>query len=373
MDENNTNKTVELPSHGMRRLIGSGVIVGFGVCALILHILHYRQEQALHSAILGALLPMGLALLLIGVGIWIFTSRFSGRIVLRMAGWSVIGAAGGFLFGYPVVPYQAAHGVTLVDVPFLLVNYLTVGALAGSVIGYYDGHQQRYQTQLEDIRDDLRTREQELEEENERLDAFASLVSHDLRNPLNVVAGRIQLAQETGDTSHLADAMDAVDRMETIIEDLLLVAQEGDSVSDDALEAVQLRDVAEESWKTCETRSATLEVEDSYDFEADRSRLKHVFENLYRNAVEHGHDEVTVRVGSLEGSGFYVEDTGPGISADKREEVFEFGYSTNSDGTGFGLYLVNQVAVAHGWRVTVTQSDEGGARFEFNTGFGSRE
>ncbi|WP_168219942.1 HAMP domain-containing sensor histidine kinase [Salarchaeum sp. JOR-1] len=351
----------------MRRLIGSGVIVGLGFCALILHVLHYRQEQALHSAILGALLPMALALLLISVGRWVFTSQFSDRIVLRMAGWTGIGAAGGLLFGYPVIPYQAAHGVPLVDVPFLLVNYLTVGALAGSVIGYYDGHQQRYQTQLEDIRDELRTREQELEEENERLDAFASLVSHDLRNPLNVVAGRMQLAKETGDTSHLADALDAVDRMETIIEDLLLVAQEGDAVSDDALEAVQLRDVAKESWKTCETGSATLEVEDSYGFEADRSRLKHVFENLYRNAVEHGYDEVTVRVGSLDGSGFYVEDTGPGIPPDKRDQVFEFGYSTNSSGTGFGLYLVKQIAVAHGWQVTVTQSDEGGTRFEFDT------
>ncbi|MFB6196646.1 MAG: sensor histidine kinase, partial [Halobacteriaceae archaeon] len=267
--------------HSMRRLIGSGVIVGLGFCALVFHILHYWREQALHSAILGALLPIGTALLLISVGLWVFTSRFSDRNILRMIGWTGIGAAGGFLFGYPVIPYQAAHGVTLVEVPFLLVNYLTVGALAGSVIGYYDGHQQRYQTQLEDIRDDLRTREQELEEENERLDAFASLVSHDLRNPLNVVSGRIQLAQETSDTSHLDDAMDAVERMETIIEDILLVAREGDTVSDDALESVQLRDVAEESWKTCETKSATLEIEDSTGLEADRSRLKHVFENFY--------------------------------------------------------------------------------------------
>ena len=65
--------------------------------------------------------------------------------------------------------------------------------------------------------------------------------------------------------------------------------------------------------------------------------------------------------------GFYVADTGPGIPPSDREDVFEAGYSTSEDGTGFGLRIVGQIADAHGWEITVTESEngEGGARFEF--------
>jgi len=88
-----------------------------------------------------------------------------------------------------------------------------------------------------------------------------------------------------------------------------------------------------------------------------------VFENLYRNAIEHGGDGVTIRVGTSNG-GFFVEDTGPGIPADERDDVFESGYTTNEDGTGFGLAIVKRVVEAHGWEITVTEGSDGGARFE---------
>jgi signal transduction histidine kinase len=74
---------------------------------------------------------------------------------------------------------------------------------------------------------------------------------------------------------------------------------------------------------------------------------------------------VTVTVGELaDCDGFYVADDGPGIPADERETVFESGYSTAADGTGFGLSIVEEIASAHGWAVRVTDSAEGGARFE---------
>jgi signal transduction histidine kinase len=82
-----------------------------------------------------------------------------------------------------------------------------------------------------------------------------------------------------------------------------------------------------------------------------------------RNAVEHGGDDVTVAVGALN-DGFYVEDDGAGISEADREDVFEPGYSTSEDGTGFGLSIGKRVADAHGWNVRVTDGSDGGARFE---------
>lgn len=72
----------------------------------------------------------------------------------------------------------------------------------------------------------------ELERQNERLEQFASMVSHDLRNPINVAKGRIELAMETDDTSQLETASDALDRMAALIEDLLALARQGQPIGE---------------------------------------------------------------------------------------------------------------------------------------------
>jgi signal transduction histidine kinase len=207
----------------------------------------------------------------------------------------------------------------------------------------------------------LRDREQELEDRNERLEEFASIVSHDLRNPLTVAEGHLELAEETCESDHLGQVADAIDRSQALIDDLLALAREGDRA--DETEPVGLAEVAERSWQSVKTRQATLDVDTSQAIEADRGRIQQLFENLYRNAVEHGGDDVTVSVSAID-EGFYVADTGPGIPESDREDVFEAGYSTNEDGTGFGLRIVRQIANAHGWEITVIESEHGGTRFD---------
>jgi PAS domain S-box-containing protein len=205
-------------------------------------------------------------------------------------------------------------------------------------------------------------REQRLSTQNKRLDEFASIVSHDLRTPLGVAEGHLELAQDTCESKHLAKAANAIDRSRTLIDDLSTLAREGKAVAE--VESVALADVAESSWQTTETGSATLEIDTAQAIRADRSRLQELFENLYRNAVKHGGDDVTVSVEQTS-SGFCVSDTGSGVPETEREAVFEAGYSTDADGTGFGLRIVEQIAEAHGWDVAVGESAEGGARFEF--------
>jgi signal transduction histidine kinase len=63
--------------------------------------------------------------------------------------------------------------------------------------------------------------------------------------------------------------------------------------------------------------------------------------------------------------GFFVEDDGQGVPEGRRESVFDAGETTRKDGTGFGLPIVKQIAEAHGWEVELTDSFDGGARFEF--------
>lgn len=260
----------------------------------------------------------------------------------------------------------------------------------------------------------IREREAELARQNRRLEQFASVVSHDLRNPLTIARGRLDLARD-GNPDQLERVDDALGRIESIIDDVLQLARE-DTV--ETIECVDLATCAREAWALAETEGATLSIEENGTIRGDRNRLQRVFENLFRNCVEHGStsnrnasrsdgmrgsfapacqpdspsesgDDVehsstghrpaaddsaersstgkeglSVRVGTFDG-GFFVADDGEGIPSDEREEVFTYGHS-GGDGSGLGLAIVEQIVEAHGWRVSVADSPRG-ARFEIRT------
>ena len=208
---------------------------------------------------------------------------------------------------------------------------------------------------------EIRRREEHLQRERDRLDEFASVVSHDIRNPLGIAEGRLELLREECDSEHLDPIDRALTRMNTLIEDLLTLARGGKYVSE--TEIVDLADLSEDCWRNVDTADANLRTPIENMIRADRSRLAQLLENLFRNAVVHGGDDVTVTVGKLT-DGFYVEDNGVGIPEDERDDVFGTGYSTAEDGIGFGLSIVNQIAEAHGWEIRVTDGEDGGARFE---------
>ncbi|WP_251328225.1 ATP-binding protein [Haloplanus pelagicus] len=209
---------------------------------------------------------------------------------------------------------------------------------------------------------------EELRRRNERLSEFASIVSHDLRNPLNVAKGKLQVSRETGEMDHLDHVDEALDRMEDLVTGLLDLAEQGTVI--EAVGDVELADVVAAAWANVETEGADLVVDADGTISADRNRLLQSFENLFRNAIEHGAAadggvaDLTVRVGDLP-DGFYVEDTGKGIDPERRDSVFERG-RTSGGGTGLGLTIVRAVADAHGWTIDVTEADAGGARFEFS-------
>ncbi|MFW6448195.1 MAG: PAS domain S-box protein [Halobacteriota archaeon] len=206
-------------------------------------------------------------------------------------------------------------------------------------------------------------RERELERQNERLDRFARIVSHDLRSPLAVADGYLELISETCDTEHLDGLRRSHERMGALLEDTLELARQGRTVAE--TEPIDLGDVVEACRDIVLRGPATLEVAESVTIEADRARLRQVLENLLANAVTHAGEGVRVRVGPIDGSGFYVEDDGPGIPPPMRERLFEPGVTTAEDSTGFGLAIVEEIAEALGWEVAVTEGSLGGARFEF--------
>jgi signal transduction histidine kinase len=204
-------------------------------------------------------------------------------------------------------------------------------------------------------------RRRQLRDQNRRLEEFTKIAAHDLRNPLNAISGYTALARETGDTSDLDRVEPAIARIETLVDDLLRLGEEGQVVAETA--PVSLSAAAEEAWARVDAEDATLEVAEDLQLAADETRLLSLLEQLFVNAVTHGGDRVTVRVGET-ADGFFVSDDGCGIPEQRRNDIFEYGYSTHSD-AGLGLPIVQSIAGAHGWDVSVATDDAVGTRFEF--------
>lgn len=230
---------------------------------------------------------------------------------------------------------------------------------------FANGTCQRVRGTIQDITEQ-KERERELRQQKERMEEFANVVSHDLRNPLNVVSGRLEMVQEECDSSHLGTINDAIARMECIIEDMLWLAHEGRDIGE--TQAVDLRQTVERLWPMVSDTSehvdlVTNETGNQVVIDADADRLAQLLENLFRNAIDHGGSDVTVRFEVTE-TGFAIEDDGPGIPPNEQDHILKTGYSTDEGGTGLGLSIVKQVVDAHGWDIYVTEGSEGGARFE---------
>jgi signal transduction histidine kinase len=213
---------------------------------------------------------------------------------------------------------------------------------------------------------ELERREAELERQNERLAEFAGVVSHDLRNPLAAASAAVELArQRDGDPDGaLERAANAHERMDDMIEGLLALATAGETV--DEFDRVSLDGTVRRVWSRLETAEATLTVEGSDATAlADRDRLEQLISNLFRNAIDHAGEDVAVTVaitGDGDRAAVAIGDDGPGIPAEERERVTERGVSLGG-GTGLGLAIVGDIAEAHGWTLSVAESDAGGAEF----------
>ncbi|USZ67540.1 PAS domain S-box protein [Halorussus salilacus] len=206
-------------------------------------------------------------------------------------------------------------------------------------------------------------RQQRLQEQNERLESFASMLAHELRNPVTIGQIYSQQLPDEADSEAVGYVAEAFDRIEDMI-DIMLMMTRGQEAVDGSC-PVSLADAAEDAWDEMD-QTGRLRVEATDRVRGDETYLRHLFRNLFENAVQHGGTDVTVEVGRLR-DGFYVADDGCGIPPEKRDAVFEAGFTTAKDagGTGLGLAFVGELAEVYEWRCSVTESADGGARFEF--------
>ncbi|WP_229112034.1 sensor histidine kinase [Halapricum desulfuricans] len=310
-------------------------------------------------------------------------SATAGRNVLLLAVTALVSlAAVGFVLGRStVVPLvRLREHIQEIESGSLDVDLETAREdEIGRLFTAFDNMRDALEVQFRDARQarhEAESSRQEMERQNRRLDQFASTLSHDLRNPLAVARGHVELLRTKLDDSqgelleHVEKIDGAHDRIDSIIDDVLTLTRKGESVEE--TERFELEDAASEAWSNIDNKDATLRVEDSIAIEGDRSRLLRALENLFRNSIDHVGPEVTVTVGLTE-DGFYVEDDGPGIPDEEMDAIFEYGHTNSEDGTGIGLSIVRTIAEAHGWSVWVDGTSGRGARFVFSDVFATEE
>jgi len=203
---------------------------------------------------------------------------------------------------------------------------------------------------------DERARAERLARRVDRLEGFVEHISHDLRNPLLVADGYLDLAR-AGEDGALDRVADALHRMEELVDDVETLA--GSDEAHATLDRTDLETVVTDVWEVTgyPTDGATLvlDVPERTVVDAPEGELRLLFENCFVNALEHAGPDVTVSVGTLDG-GFYVADDGPGIPPEHRDDVTERGFTTAEDGTGVGLSVVAGVADSNNWELHITDN-----------------
>jgi two-component system, OmpR family, sensor histidine kinase TctE len=204
-----------------------------------------------------------------------------------------------------------------------------------------------------------------LDEEYERQRRFIASAAHELRTPIAILRIKIDAAEDTSTRRLGGD----VDRLANLAEQLLDLQRLDAVRNDENIDLVALvRRVAADLAPLLIASDRTIEVmvDSARPIRGDMGAIERVVTNLVQNAIEHGGRHVTIRV---LGTGFEVEDDGPGIPPEERERVFEpfHRLRPRSTGTGLGLNLVQQVVERHGGHVSILGAPGGGTivRVEF--------
>jgi signal transduction histidine kinase len=213
---------------------------------------------------------------------------------------------------------------------------------------------------------------------------FAAMVAHEVRNPLAIIRGAVQLVRDTDEglaRRHdlLGDAMAEIDRISETVEGFLSLSRPA-LVHEEVVDLVALVSDAVRVVETYAT-SRDIAITTAYAFRSlrvlgDPRELRQVFLNILLNASQamQGAGTITIRTDLVEelrgdGSGHRtmavvsVTDTGPGVPDDLIGRIFEPFVSTKASGTGLGLAICGQIAERHGGRITVESNEGRGTTF----------
>ena len=328
--------------------------VGLAVGRLYLSI---AGTAPLVEGVLDSLLIGGVGLILVYRGLRLPDSNIAPEVYSRITGWSV---GSGALLLLVVGLLSLVPNGTLDNSVEAAGLAFAIGNIGGYAIGRNEARALTRARDAEQHAREAQRNERKLEQEKNRIESFAGMLAHELRNPLTIAKIYHQQSKE-GDAEAAMQVEYAHDRIEEMIDILLITARSGETSID--RETVLISDIADDVWDELTPESATLIVETDHAIEVDPVHFQHLLKNLFSNAVEHGGDEVTIQVGALE-EGFYVADDGPGIPEEKHDVVFEAGHTSKTDGIGLGLTFVGELTKMYDWDCVVSESADGGTRVE---------
>jgi signal transduction histidine kinase len=205
--------------------------------------------------------------------------------------------------------------------------------------------------------------------------SFVSDASHELRTPITIVRGHLELLGDDPDERRetIALVTDELDRMSRFVDDLLLLAraERDDFLRVSEVELGALTDELAEKASALGKRSWSVASRGEAVLVADRQRLTQAIMGLAQNAVQHTHEGAAIELGSARNGSearLWVRDSGPGIAPRDQERVFErfaraSAQARRSEGAGLGLAIVRAIAEAHGGRVELDSRIGHGATF----------
>jgi signal transduction histidine kinase len=242
-------------------------------------------------------------------------------------------------------------------------------------------------TNLNRMNDELRRLYGELETASRHKSEFLANMSHELRTPLNAIIGFSQVLRQRlfGEVNakqeeYLDDILSSGNHLLSLINDVLDLSKVEAGQVQLEIAPFSLREALERSAVTVREGATqrrlhvSLEIAPDVDLvEGDERRLRQVLFNLLSNAVKFTPEggEVVVASGRVDGEVHVsVTDTGPGISPEDHDRIFEEFQQTDvgaqqRDGTGLGLALSKRLVELHGGRIWVESEPGHGSRFVF--------
>lgn len=222
----------------------------------------------------------------------------------------------------------------------------------------------------------LEARALALERSNEDLMQFARIISHDLREPLNVIAMHLQLLAEAREDPeaverHANRARRAGDRMVRMIDGLLAYSRVGGADRSEAVDGGEaLRRALANLESSIEESGAAVEADDLPTIEGQPDQLSQLFQNLVGNAIKHSAGRAPrVRIRCSPQTAhwlFRVEDDGPGVPPDKVERIFNlFEGAGRTSGSGVGLAICRRIVESNGGKIWVQTRPGSGSTFCF--------
>lgn len=215
-------------------------------------------------------------------------------------------------------------------------------------------------------------------EQQRAMQKFLGDASHELRTPLTVIKGYTELARSTSDdkkqTAYLEKSSTEIVRMETIINDLLFLAEAGET-QEEILEDVDLTAIVKEHIEVLRAlqskRTINSSIDTAVDIPANKKLIDRLVGNLFSNIRRHTADDVPVSVRLFrQGSKvvLIVEDGGTGLAEYPERsgllKRFTAQRSFESGGSGLGLSIVGSVVERYKGAVLFTKSELGGLKVE---------